>query len=369
MTLLATRPPLRADHIGSLLRPAKLRSAFRDVSENRIDADLFRQIQDEAIRSIVKLQEDVGLSIVTDGEFRRASYWGRFVERTAGLGLKPAIYRFHDDHGCELDFIAPHVEGRVRRTQPIAVDEAQFTSAITNKIVKITLPAPSTMHFWRGTDYANPGVYADPQEFFQDLGKIFQAEISECAKAGARYVQLDEVALVMLCDEATRQKLRASGQDPAQLTDLYVDAINQAVANRPPNVIVGVHVCRGNFKGKYLAEGGYDFVAEQLLGRTSVDHLLLEYDTPRAGDFAPLRFLPRNKGVVLGLISTKTPRLESIDQLRRKVDEASRYVDANQLGISPQCGFASTVSGNPLTDSEMRAKLELVVRASYAIWG
>jgi 5-methyltetrahydropteroyltriglutamate--homocysteine methyltransferase len=352
-----------------LLRPVQLRQAFKDFHAGRLSELQFKVIQDAAIRDVVRLQEDLGFQVVTDGEYRRASYWGRFVERTAGLGLKPAIYKFHDEQGQELDFIAPHVEGKVSRKQPIAVDEAEFLSSITHTVPKITLPAPSTMHFWRGAEFANPGVYADAKSFFADLGKVYQEEIRACAQAGAQYIQLDEVALVMLCDESTRQQLRAQGQDPHALAELYVDAINQAVANRPPNLLVGVHVCRGNFKGKYLAEGGYDSIAEQLFQGANVDHFLLEYDTPRAGDFAPLRYLPKSKGIVLGLISSKSPQLEQLDDLRRKVDEATQHTTLEQLGISPQCGFASTVAGNPISDEDMRAKLQLVVDASRAIWG
>ncbi|HEY8553828.1 MAG TPA: 5-methyltetrahydropteroyltriglutamate--homocysteine S-methyltransferase, partial [Burkholderiales bacterium] len=228
---------------------------------------------------------------------------------------------------------------------------------------------PSTMHFWRGRDYADPGLYDSPEQFFADLGKVYRDEIADLARAGAQYVQLDEVALAMLCDPAAREKVRAEGQDPEKLVDLYVDAINQAVAGLPAGMIVGVHMCRGNYKGKYLAEGGYDSIAEKLFNNANVNHFLLEYDTPRAGDFAPLRFVPKSKGVVLGLISTKTPALEPLDLLKRRAEEAAKYVDAERLAISPQCGFASTVAGNPITEADMRAKLKLIVDAARAIWG
>jgi len=368
MALPSSRPPFRADHVGSLLRPKALRDAFKEFQAGTLPESDFKTIQDDAIRNAVKLQEDTGFTLVTDGEYRRASYWARFVERTHGLSVKPALYRFHDDHGQQLEFTAPYVEDRVHRTQPVAVDEVRFLAGITKSVVKVTLPAPSTMHFWRGNQYASEGVYADPRAFFHDLGKVYQDEIRECAQAGAQYVQLDEVALVMLCDEETRQRLRAEGQDPQELVDLYVDAINEAVANRPPDLLVGVHVCRGNFKGRYLAEGGYDLIAERLLQGARVDHFLLEYDTPRAGDFGPLRYLPAEKGAVLGLITTKSGPLESLDDLKRRVDEASTHANIERLGIGPQCGFASTVAGNPLTEDEMRAKLQLVIEASRTIW-
>ncbi len=363
------RPPARADHIGSLLRPQKLRRAFRDASEEKIDAKEFAAIQDEAIRAIVALQEDAGLEVVNDGEFRRGSYWGRFVELTDGLDVKEAVYRFHDDQGHELEFTAPHVCGKVRRGRPIAVDEAAFVSRLTKGITKVTLPAPSTLHFWRGRHFADSGVYADASTFFDDVAKVYQAEIAELADAGARYVQLDEVPLAMLCDPAVREKLKAEDQDPDELADLYVDAINRAVANRPASVAVGVHMCRGNFKGLYLSAGGYESIAAKLFQRANVNHFLLEYDTPRAGDFAPLRFVPKDKGVVLGLVSSKVAALESVDALRRRADEAAKFVDAERLALSPQCGFASTVAGNPVTEDDMRAKLRLVVDAARKIWG
>jgi 5-methyltetrahydropteroyltriglutamate--homocysteine methyltransferase len=362
------RPPFRADHIGSLLRPARLRHAFRDFSEKKIGAAEFATIQDESIREVVKLQEETGLQGVNDGEFRRGSYWGRFVQLTEGLTVKEATFKFHDEHGHELDFTAPHVNGKVRRGRPIAVDEAAFVRGITDRVVKVTLPSPSTMHFWRGREWADPGVYANPEAFFADLGKVYREEIAALAKAGAQYVQLDEVALAMLCDPEARAKIAADGQDPERLVDLYVAAINQAVAGRPADVVIGVHMCRGNFKGKYLAEGGYDSVAEKLFQGANVNHFLLEYDTPRAGDFAPLRFMPRWKGVVLGLISSKVGALEPIDALKRRAEAAAEFVSPDRLAISPQCGFASSVAGNPLTEAEMRAKLRLVVEAARAIW-
>jgi 5-methyltetrahydropteroyltriglutamate--homocysteine methyltransferase len=363
------RPPFRADHIGSLLRPPKLRQAFQDVLSRKASEADFRAIQDDAIRGIVRLQEEVGLQAVNDGEFRRASYWGRFVQLTDGLAVKEAMFKFRDGHGHETAFTAPHVSGKVRRRQPIATDEVAFVRAISDCVAKVTLPSPSTMHFWRGRSYADPGVYDSAGAFFADLAKVYQEEIADLAAAGAQYVQLDEVAIAMLCDGTARERLKADGQDPEQLVDLYVDAINQAVAKRPADMVIGVHMCRGNFKGQYLAEGGYDSVAEKLFQRANVNHFLLEYDTPRAGDFAPLRFLPKGKGVVLGMISSKVPTLESLDTLKRRAEQAAKYIDGARLAISPQCGFASTVAGNPLTEADMRAKLQLVVDASRAIWG
>ena len=348
-------PPFRADHIGSLLRPKKLREAFRNLS-----GDELRAVQDECIREVVKLQKDCGLEVVTDGEFRRISYWEKFVRLTRGLEVRDAVFTFHDAEGHESKFTAPYVSGKVSRQDPITLDEFQFQNQ------KITMPAPSTMHFYRFTDWGS--AYRDPDAFFADLGKVYQAEIADLAKAGCRYVQLDEVAVAILCDPAARAKVKAAGEDPDRLVDLYIGAINQAVKGRPAGMTVGVHVCRGNYKGMYLSEGGYDSVAEKFFARTEVDHFLLEFDTPRAGGFAPLRFVPKGKGVVLGLVSSKTPQLESMDVLRKRADEAARYVDSKNLAISPQCGFASTMGGNPVTETHERAKLRLCVDAASAIW-
>ena len=347
--------PYRADHIGSLLRPKKLREAFRHLSGQEL-----RAVQDECIREVVALQKGCGLEVVTDGEFRRISYWEKFVRLTRGLEVRDAVFTFHDAEGHESKFTAPYVSGKAARAEPITLDELGFDNQ------KITMPAPSTMHFYRFNDWSSH--YKDPSAFFADLGKVYQQEFADLAKRGCRYVQLDEVAVAILCDPAARAKVRAAGEDPDRLVDLYVEAINQAVKNRPAGMTVGVHVCRGNYKGMYLSEGGYDSVAEKFFGGADVDHFLLEFDTPRAGGFAPLRFVPKRKGVVLGLISSKTPQLESIDLLHKRADEASRYLSHEGLAISPQCGFASTIGGNPVTEADQRAKLTLCVDAARRIW-
>jgi 5-methyltetrahydropteroyltriglutamate--homocysteine methyltransferase len=348
--------PARADHVGSLLRPKKLREAFRSL-----EGEALREAQDDAVRDVVRLQRDCGLQVITDGEFRRISYWEKFVRLTKGLQVRDAVFTFHDSAGHESRFTAPYVNGRVSRTEPITLDELGFGNN------KITMPAPSTMHFYRFTDWGS--AYDNAEAFFKDLGKVYQAEIADLAAAGCKYVQLDEVAVAILCDPAARAKVEAGGGEPDRLVDLYIDAINQAVKGRPKSVAVGVHVCRGNYKGMYLSEGGYDSVAEKFFGRTEVDHFLLEFDTPRAGGFAPLRFVPKGKGVVLGLVSSKTPQLERMETLRRRTEDASKYIDPAYLAISPQCGFASTMGGNPLTEADERAKLKLCVDAARKIWG
>jgi 5-methyltetrahydropteroyltriglutamate--homocysteine methyltransferase len=361
------QPPFRADHVGSLLRPPVLRQAFKDYFAKRIDDTHFAQIQDQCIRDVVKLQEGVGLEVVTDGEFRRGSYWGRFVERIDGFVIKPAVFKFRDDHGHEIEFTAPYAASTLCRAQPLALDEFTFLRGVTKVTPKITLPSPSTMHFYRCTDFAEKSAYSNVESFFADLGRIFREEIAELAKAGCQYIQLDEVAVALLCDPAIRKKVEDAGQKPDHLVDLYIESINDAVAKAPAKVSFGVHMCRGNFKGHYLAAGGYESVAERFFSRTKVNHFLLEYDTERAGDFKPLRFV-KGKGVVLGLVSSKTPALESIEVLKRRTREATQYIDLERLAVSPQCGFASTVAGNPVTEADERAKLKLVVDAAKVIW-
>jgi len=367
-TLPQGRPPFRADHVGSLLRPQALRQAFRDHMSGKIDDAAFATIQDACIRDVVKMQEDVGLKVVNDGEFRRGSYWGRFVERIDGFAIKSAVFKFRDDKGHQVDFTAPYADGKLMRTKPLALDEFEFLKGITALTPKITLPAPSTMHFYRATDYAAASAYTDVRQFFADLNRIFREEIADLAKAGCKYIQLDEVAIALLCDPNIRQQVEAAGMKPDELVDLYIDAINESVKGAPADVVFGVHMCRGNFKGHYLGAGGYESVAERFFAGTNVNHFLLEYDTERAGDFRPLRFV-KGKGVVLGLISSKTPVMETLDGLKRRVDEATQFIDLDRLAISPQCGFASTVAGNPVTEDDERRKLALEVEAARAIWG
>jgi 5-methyltetrahydropteroyltriglutamate--homocysteine methyltransferase len=244
-----------------------------------------------------------------------------------------------------------------------------FLRGVTKLTGKITLPAPSTMHFYRCNDFADRTAYTDVDTFFADLAKVFRQEIAELAKAGCRYMQLDEVAVALLCDPTIREEIKRSGSEPDVLVDLYIKSINDAVAECPSNVTIGVHMCRGNFKGHYLGAGGYESVAERFFVDTKANHFLLEYDTPRAGDFAPLRFVPKDKGVVLGVISSKTPVVESLDTLKRRVDEATRHIELDRLAIGPQCGFASTVAGNPVTEEDERRKLALVVEAAREFWG
>jgi 5-methyltetrahydropteroyltriglutamate--homocysteine methyltransferase len=361
------RPPFRADHVGSLLRPPELRQAYKDRQARRIDGEYFAQILDRCIRDVVALQEAAGFRVVTDGEFRRGSYWGRFVERIDGFIIRPALFKFRDDQGHEVDFTATYAAGRLSRSKALALDEFVFLRDVAAATPKITLPAPSTMHFYRCTDFADAAAYATAESFFADLTRIYRDEIAALAGAGCRYIQFDEVALALLCDPAIRAKVESAGEQPDRLVDLYIEGLNEAVSGAPPDVTFGVHMCRGNFKGHYLGAGGYESVAERFFSRARVNHFLLEYDTARAGDFRPLRFV-KDKGVVLGLISSKTPALENLADLKRRAEEAARYIDLDRLAISPQCGFASTVAGNPITETDERAKLKLVVDAAEEIW-
>ena len=361
------KPPFRADHVGSLLRPPELRQGFKDHMSGRIDDAQFTQIQDRCVRDVVKLQEAVGLQVVTDGEFRRGSYWSRFVDRIDGFVIKPAVFKFRNDRGHEAEFTATYASGKLRRVKSLALDEFIFLRKVTKVTPKITLPSPSTMHFYRCTDFSDPTAYRSVETFFADLTRIYRDEIAALAEAGCSYIQLDEVALALLCDPAIRKTVEDVGQEPDRLVDLYIESLNEAVAQAPAHVSFGVHMCRGNFKGHYLGAGGYESVAERFFTKTRVNHFLLEYDTARAGDFRPLRFV-KDKGVVLGLVSSKTPTPESVDALTQRVHEAARFVDLDRLAISPQCGFASTVAGNPVTEADQRAKLRLIVEAANATW-
>ena len=362
------RPPFRADHVGSLLRPPALRQAFRDHQTKRINDDQFARIQNQCIRDVVRLQEEVGLAVVNDGEFRRGSYWSRFVEGVEGFVIKPAVFKFRDDTGHEVAFTAPYAAGKLRRVRPLALDEYDFVNRSTTATVKITLPSPSTMHFYRCSDFGVSDLYGNVDAFFADLGQVFRQEVTDLVEAGCCYIQFDEVAIALLCDPTIRRQVEDAGQNPDRLVELYIESLNDAVAGAPSGVVFGVHMCRGNFKGHYLAAGGYESVAERFFTKTRVNHFLLEYDTERAGDFQPLRFV-KDKGVVLGLISSKVATIESTDDLKRRVKEAARFIDLDRLAISPQCGFASTAAGNPVTEEIERKKLKLAIDVARDIWG
>ncbi len=362
-------PPFRADHIGSLLRPKDLTQAFRDHHGGKLGDDAFKAAQDKAIREIVAQQETLGLKTVTDGEFRRGSYWGHWIPAIRGLSVAEARFKFRDEHGNEQGFICPTCTGTLIKVGPISTEEFKFLQSIARAEPKITMPSPSTFHFWRGAATIRGTPYKDAATFFGDLCAIYRQEIADLAALGCRYVQLDEVALIMLGDPEVRGRVQREGEDPDALMELYIKAMNDAVRGRPKSVTAAMHICRGNFKGKWMAEGGYDAIAARVFKEIDVDAFCLEYDSPRAGDFKPLAHVPKGKKVVLGLVSTKRPELEGADALVRRIEEAAQYVPKEHLCLSPQCGFASAVSGNPVTPEIERQKLALVVEVAKRVWG
>ena len=363
------RPPFRAEHVGSLLRPPELRQAFRLFRAGEIDTEEFRAAQDQAIRRVVAQQEDLGLEVVTDGEFRRVSYWAHFVEATDGLDVAESRFDFHNDQGKQTCFLAPRVVGRVARNRSISAAEFDFLASVSKVTPKITMPSPPTMHFWADPKAPTEAGYARDDAFFDDLVAVYREELADLAARGATYVQIDEVPLAMLCDPDLRARLEANGEDPDAYVRRYVELINACVAGRPPGLTVGIHLCRGNFKGMWLADGGYDYVAEGLFRDVKVDAFFLEFDTARAGGFEPLAAVPDDRHVVLGLVSTKTPTLESREELLGRLEEAARFVPLERLSLSPQCGFASTVGGNPVTEEDQFAKLARIVEVATEVWG
>lgn len=364
-----SNPPFRAEHVGSLLRPPGLREAFRAHHAGRMSADAFRTAQDEAIVEVVALQESAGLEVCTDGEFRRASYWGHWVDAIDGLATAPALFTFHDEAGNQQEFIAADCVGKLAKARPISTEEFTYLRSVAQATPKITMPSPSTLHFWRLSDTIVGTPYATDDDYLADLTAIFRQEIADLHALGCRYVQLDEVPLIMLGNPNIGDRVRELGSDPARLTDLYIQAMNDAVRDRPADMTAGMHICRGNFKGKWLTEGGYDEVAEAVFGRVEVDAFFLEYDTERSGGFEPLRFVPEGKTVVLGLVSSKTPALEDRARLKARIEEAAQYVPLDRLAVSPQCGFASTVAGNPVQADDEIAKLRLLVDVASEVWG
>jgi 5-methyltetrahydropteroyltriglutamate--homocysteine methyltransferase len=367
MTQPTVSPPFRADHVGSLLRPQALKDAFRDIRNGAIGKDQYTEILERSIREAVALQEDAGLQSITDGEFRRGSWFLGFVDAVEGLTTRDAAFEFHG--GDQAKFQSAYVEAKLRRVRGIATDEFAFLRTVTKRTPKVTLPAPSLVHLLRGDATVSREAYPDMDEFWADLVAVYKEEIADLAHLGCTYVQLDEVPCAMLCDPAVRASLATAGTDPQSLLDAYIAAANAVVAARPAGMTIAMHLCRGNYKGQWMAEGGYEPVAEKLFNCIAVDALFLEYDTERAGGFEPLRFMPSNKTVVLGLVSTKTPDLEPVDGLMRRIEEASRYVPLERLCISPQCGFASSVGGNPVSVDDERRKLARVVEVAQKVWG
>ena len=366
---VAHAPPFRAEHVGSLLRPSELTQAFRAFNAGTISADAFRAVQDKVIGDAVTTQESLGLKLVTDGEFRRASYWGHWVDAVEGLGVAPALFAFHDESGAEQEFIAATCTGKLKKSASISTDEFTFLQSVASVTPKITMPSPSTLHFWRLNGTIAGSGYPSEQHYLADLTAIYRQEIADLYDLGCRYIQLDEVPLIMLANPAIRKRVVSLGGDPERLTALYIEALNAAVQDRPIDMTAALHICRGNFKGKWLTEGGYDDIAECVFGQAEVDAFFLEFDTDRAGSFEPLRHVPPNKKVVLGLVSSKTPQIEDPKQLKVRIREAAEYLPLESLSISPQCGFASTVAGNPITERNQIDKLSALVGLAEEIWG
>ncbi|MFO1413708.1 MAG: 5-methyltetrahydropteroyltriglutamate--homocysteine S-methyltransferase [Burkholderiales bacterium] len=365
------RPPFRADHVGSFLRPRRLLDAREQFRAGAITAAALRAVEDDAIREIVRYQEDLGLQGITDGEFRRTFFHTDFLTKLDGVTTKGGInVSFHTATGT-VDFAPPvmSVSGKVRHAQPIQRADFEFLRSVTTRTPKVTIPSPTMLHFRGGRGAISTEAYPDLEAFYEDVAKAYQDEIADLAQAGCTYVQLDDTNLAYLCDAKMREGARARGDDPDELPRRYARLINAAIAKRPAGMTACVHLCRGNFKSAWAAEGGYEPVAEVLFNELAVDGYFLEYDDARSGDFAPLRHVPKGKVVVLGLVSTKVGQLESKDDVKRRIEMAAKLVPLDQLALSPQCGFSSTVHGNDIAVESQTAKLRLVVETAREVWG
>jgi 5-methyltetrahydropteroyltriglutamate--homocysteine methyltransferase len=360
-------PPFRADHVGSLLRPARLVEARAKARSGRIDAGAARAVEDECVREAVALQESLGLQAITDGEFRRDWWHLDFLIGFDGIELWN-VRRSQSFSSGEQPAIT-RVTGKIRHSRGIFVDQFAFLKSITTRTAKATIPGPAMVHLRPGREAIDPAVYPDIDEFWADLCAAYRAEIAALAAAGCTYLQIDDVSFAYLCDEGMRRSMRQRGDDPNATLQLYTRLVNDVVRDRPRGMTIALHMCRGNFKSSWVAQGGYEPVAETVFSGMNVDGIFLEYDSDRAGGFEPLRFVPKDKIIVLGLVTTKTPGLESSSDLKRRIDEAAKYVPLDQLCLSPQCGFASSHHGNAVTVDDQRRKLDLVVRTANEIWG
>jgi 5-methyltetrahydropteroyltriglutamate--homocysteine methyltransferase len=373
MTGMRDTPPFRADHVGSLLRPPQLLAARDDFAAGRIDAAQLRAIEDDAIAAAVAMQEDTGLQSATDGEFRRASWHMDFIFQLGGVGKAPGhlAVKFRNAAGnIEFTPAALHVDSKIRLDHTIFADDFGYLqSMVTSARPKLTIPSPNMVHYRGGPAAIDPAVYPDMEGFWDDLAAAYADEVRRLAALGCTYLQLDDTSLAYLNDPAQRAEIAERGEDADHLHLRYIRQVNAAIAGRPEGMAVTTHMCRGNFRSSWAAEGGYDFVAEALFSQLAVDGFFLEFDDERSGGFEPLRFVPKGKMVVLGLVTTKRGQLESKDALKRRIDEAAKYVALDQLCLSPQCGFSSTVEGNVLSRDEQAAKLRLVVETAAEVWG
>jgi 5-methyltetrahydropteroyltriglutamate--homocysteine methyltransferase len=369
-----SRPPFRADHVGSLLRPKELLHAREDAAAGKITLEELRALEDEAIRDVVKMQHDVGLQSATDGEFRRAAWHMDFIYELGGIEKAPGDIRvkFHNEQGdIEWTPAAIHVGEKVHLDHPIFAEHFKFLQSCVEGDVtpKLTIPSPSMVHYRGGRAAVDPDVYSDMDEFWSDLTSAYADQVRAVYDLGCRYLQFDDTSLAYLNDPEQREQMASKGEDAEHLHESYIRHINEALANRPEGLAVTTHMCRGNFRSSWAAEGGYDFVAEALFGGLNIDGFFLEYDDARSGGFEPLRFVPKDKLVVLGLVTSKRGELESKDELKRRIEDASKYVAVEQLCLSPQCGFSSTFEGNALTYDQEVAKLELIVETAAEVWG
>jgi 5-methyltetrahydropteroyltriglutamate--homocysteine methyltransferase len=368
-----TEPPFRADHVGSLLRPTALLEARKAHAAGSLDAAGLRAAEDHAIRDAVAMQEEIGLSAATDGEFRRTSWHMDFIYRLGGVSKTDQQIRVTMRNAAgEGAFTSAGlaIDGKVRLDEPIFADDFSFLAAqVTSAVPKLTIPSPSMVHYRGGTAAIDRSIYPDVDEFWSDLSAAYADEVRAIGDLGCRYLQLDDTSLAYLNDPAQRAELAAKGDDADAQHLRYIRQINAAIAGRPADMRVTTHMCRGNFRSSWAAEGGYDFVAEALFGELDVDGFFCEFDDERSGGFAPLRFVPPGKQVVLGLVTTKSGKLEDADALKRRIEEAAQYVPLEQLCLSPQCGFSSTVEGNTLSHEEQVAKLRLIVEVAQDVWG
>ena len=362
-------PPFRADHVGSLLRPPALKAAREHRARNEISAAALRAIEDREIENEIAKQEEIGLKLATDGEFRRAWWHFDFFRGLAGVTF------YTTDHGIQFHGVQTkaetiRIDGKIGFAAHPMLDDFKFLKAHTRVTPKMTIPAPSTLHFRQGRAAISQRVYPDLDAFFDDLANAYRAAIRAFYDAGCRYLQLDDTAWSMLCDPNERAQSKKRGDDPDRLPARYARLTNAALQGKPADMAITMHSCRGNFRSTFIASGGYDFVAEQLLSNTNFDGYFLEYDSDRAGGFEPLRFFPKGKKqLVLGLVTSKTGTLENKDAIKRRIDEATKYVALEQLCLSPQCGFASTEEGNILAEDEQWAKLRMIVELAEAVWG
>ena len=367
--------PFRANHVGSLLRPRELMEAREKRQNGEIEAAQLREVEDRCIRAAVKMQEDAGMHGITDGEFRRTLWHADFLSRFEGIkvveGLSPESARHFQNPDADVQRSPTQfvVTGKLGHPRGIETDNFKFLASVTQQTPKQCIPSPSLVHFRTGRAGVDRAAYPDMDVFFADLARVYREEIAGLAVAGCRYLQIDDVNFAYLCDPKMREGAKKIGENPDELPLLYANLINECIKDRPGDMVVCTHLCRGNFRSSWVAEGGYDPVAEVLFNALKVDGYFLEFDTPRAGNFSPLHYLPKGKMLILGLVTTKSGALERPDDLRRRIDEAAQYVPLDQLGISPQCGFSSTVLGNKLTVRDQIAKLDLVVRVAKDMWG